>query len=401
MVAKHKSRPTTEATQLLVVGGGLVGLFAALCAVQRGLDVILLDQNVRGYGSGYVGVLHPSSVALLGAAGLAVPLHAAGYLVDHVQLHPDSLNSKRLELQRPALTIAQSALEELLLKALRDKGVEIRAPYRVTGIARDERRVVARVEHRELVTIGSPAQYTEWQPIESAEVVADFVIGADGYESQIRQSLGIDTITAGPTETFAMFEGAGGGPYELELDFRSELGSVVLPLPNERARWGFQLDSDFTLTPDLEHLKTLLAKRAPWHGAAPERVDWGSVTHFERRLASSFGSGRVWLAGDAAHITNPFGGQSMNGGLQEAHDFVACMTDYISGARPLEALSSVAADKAREWQRLLGLEFHFETSLAAPKWAPELAHRIASGLPASGSDLRHLLGQLGLVAYGQ
>jgi 2-polyprenyl-6-methoxyphenol hydroxylase-like FAD-dependent oxidoreductase len=395
----HKHASKAESTQLLVAGGGPVGLFGALCAARGGLDVMVLEQNFRGYGYGYATVLHPLTVDLLAEVGLSDTVRCAGNTVDHIQLSVDRAEVRCLDLARPALTVAQSALEELLLKELRREGAEIRSPCRATALEQDGNLVRVQIERRELTTIGSPAQYTEWQPVETGEIEAAFVIGADGYDSRVREVLGIETVNVGATETFAMFEGSGGDFAEFELGFTSDLSSVVVPLADRRARWGFQLGSDFTLTPDLEHLRRLLAERGSTHVALPDRVDWSTVTHFERRLATSFGHGRVWLAGDAAHITSPFGGQSMNGGLLEARDLVVGIAACISGAKPLSSLEHLGMERQREWGRLLGVNTRFETSPDAPQWVLSLARQIVSALPASRRDLQELLAQLGLVVY--
>jgi 2-polyprenyl-6-methoxyphenol hydroxylase-like FAD-dependent oxidoreductase len=151
------------------------------------------------------------------------------------------------------------------------------------------------------------------------------------------------------------------------------------------------------MTPDLARLRALSAGRMPWCGTPPERVDWSTVTHFERRLARCFGDGRVWLAGDAAHITSPFGGQSMNGGLTEVHELVDRMAACLLAGKPLETLEQLGAASEREWAKLLGFKVEFENPAKAPPWLHEHARRIIPALPASGLDLQHLMRELGVT----
>ncbi len=125
---------------------------------------------------------------------------------------------------------------------------------------------------------------------------------------------------------------------------------------------------DATITPNNSHLRALAHARLPWRQPAPEQAEWSTVTHFERRLARTFGDERVWLAGDAAHITSPFGGQSMNGGLSEVYDLVERMADCVLNGKPSTALEQLGAAREREWAKLLGFQVEFQ-SAADPRMA--------------------------------
>ncbi len=216
-------------------------------------------------------------------------------------------------------------------------------------------------------------------------IEADFAIGADGYDSRVRIGLGLESLDVGPTEAFAIFEGprpAAGSA--LDLSFQDGLGGAAFPLPTHRGRWGFQLDGDLSMVPDLAHLRKLLSERAPWHDQEPTEVEWSTVTHFERRLARHFGSGRVWLAGDAAHIASPFGGQSMNGGFTEAADLVEHIAGCIFEKKSLATLKQLGEVREREWHKLLGFNVGFDGPDNAPGWVRQYARRIVPALPASG-----------------
>jgi 2-polyprenyl-6-methoxyphenol hydroxylase-like FAD-dependent oxidoreductase len=392
--------PTTgdRSVDLLIVGAGPVGLFAGLCAARAGIDAVIVDHTYRGFGRGYATLLHPASVRLLAEAGLSDQLKP-GREIQGIGIRVGSSPRVHLALPSPAFAIAQSALEAALLAALRNTSVHVLAPCEASAIVQDDDGVRARVVRRELVTLGSPGDYSEWQPVESFALRSKFVIGADGYDSRVRSALGLDVNKVGETQSFAMFEvpsHADASP-DFELGFSADgLGTVVVPLPGDRARVGFQLDSGLADEPNVERFHALLGERAPWFQDGMQRVDWSSVMHFERRLVRRFGSGRVWLAGDAAHVTSPFGAQSMNLGLAEAHDLVERVAACLKSASGLDTFSQYGSERQREWHKLLGFHVTFELLRHAPPWLGTLARQISPALPASGPDLKAALQQLGL-----
>jgi 2-polyprenyl-6-methoxyphenol hydroxylase-like FAD-dependent oxidoreductase len=384
--------------ELLVVGAGPVGLCAALCAARAGLDVEVIDQSFRGFGRGYATLLHPAAVHTLDRLGVGEKLRRAGREISGIGLRADGSERMRLELPSPALAVAQGALEQTLLTALRELDVPLSAPCEASTILQESSKVSVRVVRRELVTYGSPAEYSDWAAVESSLVHADFVIGADGYESRVRTALGIDCATLGETESFAMFEVPAheDSSRDIELGFSGGLVSAVIPLPEGRTRLGFQLDSGLDLEPDAGRLHDLVSARTPWLRNGQQQIDWGTVIHFERRLVRRFGVGRVWLAGDAAHVTSPFGAQSMNLGLLEADQFVSDVARCVHGRAPLETVHEHGAERLREWHKLLGYNVRFDLLANAPSWLPSYARRVAPVLPASGPDLRKVLEQVGL-----
>lgn len=388
----------SERVQALVVGAGPVGLFAALCAARRGLDVLVLDEAWRDYAPGHASLLHPGTLALLEEGGLAEKLRAKGRTVERIQIYIDGTAVKTVTLPAPALAVPQTTLEEVLLEAARHEGVELRAPHQAATIEQQDGYVDVRVIRRELLTASSPASSGEWEPVESSLVRADFVIGADGYHSRVRSALGIETAEVGSSETFTMFEfplAAEPGAEE-ELCFSEELGSVMLPLPGQRARWAFQIDDGLDALPDIGRLRELLERRAPWAIGCTDRVNWGTVIQFERRLARRFGKRRVWLAGDAAHITSPLGGHSMNVGLSEARDLAQRIANSVDSSNGYSALERYGSEREREWHKLLGLNVRFDLLAHAPPWLAKYARRLMPALPASGAELAEILGALGL-----
>jgi 2-polyprenyl-6-methoxyphenol hydroxylase-like FAD-dependent oxidoreductase len=387
-----------QSVELLVVGAGPVGLFAGLCAAQAGVDTMVIDHTYRGFGRGYATLLHPNTVRLLTEAGVPEHVFDGGREIEGIGLRVDGGERVRLKLPTPAVALSQSALEQALLNALRNTNVRVLAPCEGGALRQDASGVEVRIVRRELVTMGSPAEYSDWQPVESQTMRAAFVIGADGYDSRVRSSLGIDVAKLGETETFAMFEvptHEGASP-DIELGFSESLGSAIIPLAHERARLGFQIDSRLDEEPSPTRLHELIHTRVPWFKDGMRQVDWGSAIHFERRLVRRFGAGRVWLAGDAAHVTSPFGAHSMNLGLAEAHDLVQHVSCCLREQRDLSYLVQYGAERQREWHKLLGYHVKFDLLPHAPSWLAAYAPRISPILPASGADLKQLLEQLGL-----
>ena len=382
---------------LLVVGAGPIGLFAALCAARSGVRTLLIDQGYRSTAPGHATLLHGSTIELLREAGFSLELEAKGRHISNLSICVDGEQVTTLTLPSPALAVPQSTLEALLLAALRDEGVELRPAHQAAIIEQHADGVEVRVMRQERTAPGDP-EASEWRPIESSVIHSDFVIGADGYSSRVRSAISIETMDVGPTETFAMFEADcpdNAGCSGETLGIRDELGSVVLPLANGRCRFAFQIDQQLSEPADIARLRALLAERLDRPAPSVERIDWGTVTHFERRLARRFGRRRVWLAGDAAHVTSPLGGHSMNVGLLEARDLVQRITDSLRD-HSSSHLERYAAEREREWHKLFGLNVQFDLLPHARPWLSVHARRLVPALPASGPELAELLAQLGL-----
>ncbi len=170
----------------------------------------------------------------------------------------------------------------------------------------------------------------------SFPIRAQFLVGADGYGSLVRNRLGIEnTQVAGP-HFFAAYE------FEPEEKVEDEVRvvldqsttNVLWPLLGNRYRWTFQLLKSEISTefPEKERRGVRLAQqavderirqyveqvakqRAPWFTAGVKEITWCTEVVFEQRVAKHFGRERCWLAGDAAHQTGPVGVQSMNVGM--------------------------------------------------------------------------------------
>jgi 2-polyprenyl-6-methoxyphenol hydroxylase-like FAD-dependent oxidoreductase len=395
-------RPSRE-TDALVVGGGPVGLFAALSLAERGVRVEVVEKDWAGSAHSYALALHPSSLELLDGAGLAAEVIEQGKRIEKIGIYDARQRLGELDLSRLGgrfpfvLVLPQSGLERALEQQLRKHKVPLLWNHEILGLTQNPEGVDCEIGRVEKVPLGYPIARTEWVINKRFHSRAAFVIGADGYHSFTRKALGARYEDLGGAQMFSVFEFDAGGDLgdEVRLVFHEDTTNVLWPMRDGRGRFSFQVDStDRPL--DADSLRELIGLRATWFTAEPGEIGWRTHTHFERRLAARFGSGRIWLAGDAGHITGPAGVQSMNVGLREARDLAERIAGVVREGAPVGTLEAYHTEREAEWSMLLLSGAQVAAGPEAPDWARDNAARLLPCLPASGDQLTTLLAQAGL-----
>jgi 2-polyprenyl-6-methoxyphenol hydroxylase-like FAD-dependent oxidoreductase len=391
-------------TDVLVVGAGPVGLFAALSLAERGIAVEVIDKEWHGSAHSYALALHPGTLRMLDEVGAADELLATGHRVERVAFYEGDTRAGALEISELGaphpfvLVVPQSALERALEKALKQRKVKVFWNHQCLAMSQDGSGVSARVARMEKYSMGYPVAHTEWMVAKEYDVRSRFLIGADGYHSSTRKNLGSRYEHKGEAEAFSVYE------FQAEIDSQDEVRvvfhdgrlNVVWPLHGKRARWSFQVERDSPAPPTLDGLREMIRSRAPWFDSEIEELHWTATVVFERRLVDRFGRDHVWLAGDAAHITGPVGAQSMNVGLRESYGLAERFSAVVKGEAQTEAMRSFEDERQSEWSRLLGGADVLRTSANTPAWAAKYAGHIVPCVPASGPDLQLALRQIDL-----
>jgi 2-polyprenyl-6-methoxyphenol hydroxylase-like FAD-dependent oxidoreductase len=412
--------------EVLVAGAGPVGMFTAAELTRKGIDVVVADEELQGAGMSYALALHPTTMELLDNLDLAHVVAESAYRVRRLAFYEKggrvaTMDFDRLPVLYPFLAMfPQSALERLLEDYLRRHKAKVRWQTRVAGFETGEDGVVATLEKWGEDSLGYGVAHTERVVEKTSRLGARFVVGADGHESSTRSSLNISSETVEEGSLFAVFE------FVTDADLNGE-ASVVLnpdstnvlwPLPGRRARWSFQLTDPDELPgeriksrlsvlgrwqlPQLseDRLAAFIEERAPWFTGRVEEVIWSVAIRFGQRLADRFGGGRVWLAGDAAHLAGPVGMHSMNVGFREGRDLAEKIRRVLHDDVPLHTLDAYDAERRAEWRRLLDLDRSLRATEKAPEFVRRNARRVLSCTPASGTPLEALLAQVGLEFAG-
>ena len=155
---------------------------------------------------------------------------------------------------------------------------------------------------------------------------------------------------------------SGGVPEDEVILYFSPAGLMVLaPIPDGMHRIVATVD-EAPAQPDIDFVQQLLDTRGPVRRpAAVHEVVWGSRFRVHHRLADSYRAGRILLAGDAAHVHSPAGGQGMNLGVEDAVSLGESLATVLSGGSPavLDAYATarrpIAANVIRMTTRLTAL----------------------------------------------
>lgn len=412
-------------TDIVVLGAGPVGLMAAHVLADRKMDFVLLDRGRRSNTHSYALALHPETMELLDSIGVAERVLDGARCIEKVAFYEGEerradLDYGTLTMPYPFLTvIGQSELEEILIDALAAKGHKPLWNHRVRFIEEEEGGLKVSVDRLAEGMTGYAMAHIDMQIEKILDYYGHYLIGADGHESLARRITRIGFPEVMPATDYAVFEFKTDAklPDEMRLIVKEDKTHVFWPLPNGYCRWSFQvrpgeapidsLAKDHLLVQmgnrgfpllDREHLNQFLAENAPWFEGTIEHLRWRMMVRFEHRLAESFGKGRVWLAGDSAHMAPPAGILSMNVGMREALDLVERLGTGNEDAQRQAALASYSEERLAEWKGLIDLEGHLAQSGEADPWVLAHKDRLVGNIPAAGETLRALLGQLHLTA---
>jgi 2-polyprenyl-6-methoxyphenol hydroxylase-like FAD-dependent oxidoreductase len=411
-------------TQVLVVGAGPTGLVAALALADAGVAVEIIEEQSDTAGHSYALALHPASLQLLERLGLAEVALAVGRRIPSIGLyegHERRADLKVGDARYPLLVLPQSALEHLLVEALAKKGVRVHWNHRLARMEEGTSGVVATVHRLERETTGYAVARTGWVVDKELSYNASYVIGADGHASLVRRILEIPFEETSPSQVYAVVECAARRPAdEMRLAIGDDTLDVVWPLPSGRFRFSLQLEDPgvraedrfksrlvsqvgerFFPHLDPDTLRALIEARAPWFDLEPGSLAWTIEVRFERRLADSFGRDRVWLAGDAAHLTGPAGMQSMNAGLREGFDLAQRVAAALRLGDANSGLQEYGRERLREWRFLLGKSGGLKAGAQAPAFAAKHAARLLPGLPGTDEALDAIVRQIGLTPVRQ
>lgn len=403
--------------EVLVTGAGPVGMLTALLLGESGIRTHIIDQETRPALRSYACALHPHSLGLLDRAGVAGDAIDLGWIVDTIGFYEGKSCLGRIGLtQLPVefpfvLVLPQSRLEAFLEERLRQlPNVRFDWNWRLESLRQDNHGVTAMIDDLAPAKKGAEAEEKQWT------IAAEFVAGADGHNSTIRQCLGLQPEKTGRPDHFVVYEFETDPvlDHEMKVLLAGPTTSVIWPLASDRCRCSFQMDpkhpgahfpkkeraaaENWPVEPadHRRQLEQLLAERAPWFDRDVNEPDWAVDIQFEHWVAEHFGRGRCWLAGDAAHQTGPLAMQSMNLGLGEAADLAAILKRILRQGGAAELLQNYQHRHLDSWRKLLGLTGATKINGDAPAWAGSYIARMLAALPVSRNEMPRLLSTLGI-----
>jgi 2-polyprenyl-6-methoxyphenol hydroxylase-like FAD-dependent oxidoreductase len=326
-------------SQVLIVGAGPVGLTMAAELARYGVSVRIIDKAAARTDKSKALVLWSRTLELLDRSGCCEAFVAAGHRVEAANIiagdkpigHIDFATAKSP--YRYALMLPQSDTERLLEAHL--NGLQVAVERRVEAISftADETGVSTLMRHADG---------------REEKLEADWLIGCDGAHSTVRHGLNLpfagDTLQSDWILADVHLHGYPFPPSEMATYWHEDGVIVAFPITPERFRIIADLgrsEGAVPSDPTLDQVQAIIDRRGPGGMTVSDPI-WLSAFRINERKVHDYRSGRVFLAGDAAHVHSPAGGQGMNTGMQDAFNLawkLALVCRNCASERLLESYS--------------------------------------------------------------
>lgn len=353
-------------TEVLIAGAGPIGLTAAIELARRGVAVMIVDPLMEPPQYAKAVGVQPRTLEIFERMGiLRQILDAAVHLRGQI-VYVNGEHAGQVDFTLPDdvpfgfIGLPQYSTERVLREELTTRGVRIERGVRLTDFEQDTDGVSATLE-------SEGGQRT---------VRARYLIGADGAHSAVRKGLGLTFEGAAFEEQYMLGD--------VEVDWSQPLGYAIramhrsdgtiddllvcIPLPG-RGRYrmsmlvpsgtstvasgevqhGFEIGD----SPELQHIQSVIDRLSP-EPATVRNMRWSSKFRISHRIVNAYGVGRVFVAGDAAHIHPPTGAQGMNTGIQDAVNLAWKLALAVTGDAAEGLLDSYDAERRPVGEEVVG-----------------------------------------------
>jgi 2-polyprenyl-6-methoxyphenol hydroxylase-like FAD-dependent oxidoreductase len=323
---------TTPILDVLVVGAGPVGAALAIDLTRRGLTVRIIDKADHAFDGSRAKGIQPRTLEVLEDLGALEEILAGGstYPLMGIHLGPFTVPWRMMRSRKggddvpfpDTWLIPQFRTDGALHNRLRELGVAVEFHCEIAELTQTPEAVATSVTTRDGVET----------------ITARYVVGADGGGSSVRKQADIGFIGSTDEADRVLIVDAvvdGGLSRDRWHVWPGLRGRFVgaCPLPHsDQFQWMIRLAPDESPPIDETQITEVIRARTGNKRLAVHDIAWKSVFRPNIRLAESYRRGRVFIAGDAAHVHPPAGAQGLNTGIQDAYNLGWKLAQVLAGA---------------------------------------------------------------------
>jgi 3-(3-hydroxy-phenyl)propionate hydroxylase len=351
---------------IIVAGGGPVGCIMALALARQGIPVELFEAEARVNDAPRAATTHAATLEMLSELGLVDEVIRCGLIEPKFRIWDRASRAVIVEFDFGLLAqdtrfpyvvqCEQHKLANMTLARLRDfPHASVAFSTRVTALQQFS-------EHVEVTVEGATG---------ARKVRGAYLIGADGGRSTVRKALGVAFEGYTHPERFLVLT----TPFSFDAEF-AQCSRNYFSDPDEwcalfkvtgddskglwRLLFPTRIEESEVQALDAQAVEARLQKFFPKTGAYP--VVHRNLYNVHQRVAAAFSSGRVFLAGDCAHVNNPLGGLGLNFGIHDAVELSGLLGSVLRGEAAVEIL-----DRYDHHRRPLNVEYVQQQTIANKK----------------------------------